>query len=261
MRVVGAIAAASLAMAAAAAASEPPAPSSPDAPPTAVAAPARVVPPGEPAAPALPATAGSPASPPAASTDAGDSEAAADLAAARAAADGSVDSPGPGRTPGGRVPADAEVTIDRRNAVVADARFGGPIGASLRLSLLHGLGAKVNERDGKVDAVCSVPIRHCAGGFLLDVEAGSGGGKLSLGIGGAAKVQDEDFRGTVGAGLKVSLARTWGNPRGTVPGMTYVGPELDLYVLRAGVSLGVLWRVAGDGGRTTLLSWGVGLRL
>lgn len=185
-----------------------------------------------------------------------DSDSDADLAAARSA---STVSSAP--KPRGGPPAEAEVTIDRRNAVVAGVRFGGPIGASMRLSLLHGLGAKVREKDEKVDAVCAVPIPHCAGGFLLDAEAGTGGGKLSLGVGANAKVQSEDFRGTVGAGLKLSVAQTWGNPIGTDPGLTYLGPELDLYVLRVGVNVGVLFRVAGDGGSSTLFSWGLGLRL
>ena len=154
------------------------------------------------------------------------------------------------------------MTIDRRNAVMVGVRFGGPVGASLRLSLLHGLGADVRDKNERVDAVCAVPIPHCAGGFLLDAEAGSGGGKLSLGIGANAKVQSEDFRGTVGAGLKLSARADRGAHRiGTDPGLTYLGPELDLYVLRVGVNLGVLWRVAGDGGASALFSWGIGFRL
>jgi hypothetical protein len=248
MRIAGTFLAILLALAASAAAAEPPATPQTSAPTTAPA----------PAAPAAPAAAPAAASgvdvPPAAA--AVDSDADADLAAARSA---STVSSAP-KPPGG-LPAEAEVTIDRRNAVVAGVRFGGPIGASLRLSLLHGLGAKVREKDEKVDAVCAVPIPHCAGGFLLDAEAGSGGGKLSLGVGANAKVQSEDFRGTVGAGLKLSLAHTWGNPVGTDPGLTYLGPELDLFVLRVGVNVGVLFRVAGDGGSSTLFSWGLGLRL
>ena len=106
-----------------------------------------------------------------------------------------------------------------------------------------------------------MPIPHCAGGFVLDAEAGSGGGKLSLGVGANARVQSDDFHGTVGVGLKASLARTWGSPVGTEPGLTYLGPELDLYVLRFGVALGVLWRVSGSGGSSALFTWGVGIRL
>jgi hypothetical protein len=190
-----------------------------------------------------------------------DEATAADLAAARAAAPDTASAGPPLTRPGSGRPAPTEVTIDQRNAFVAGVRFGGPTGATVRLSLLHGLGADVREKDERVDAVCSVPIPHCAGGFLLDAEAGSGGGKLSLGIGANAKIQDEDFQGTVGAGLKLSLTRTWGSPIGTDPGLTYLGPELDLYVLRLGVNLGVLWRIAGDGGSSALFSWGLGIRL
>ena len=205
-----------------------------------------------------PASAAAPAPP------ATDPATAADLAAARAAspdaAPGASSGP-PVARPASGLPAETEVTIDRRTAFVAGIRFGGPTGAALRLSLLHGLGADVREKNERVDAVCAVPIPHCAGGFLLDAEAGSGGGKLSLGMGANAKVQSEDFRGTVGAGLKLSVAQTWGSPIGTDPGLTYLGPELDLYVLRVGVNLGVLWRVAGNGGASAVFSWGFGIRL
>jgi hypothetical protein len=243
MRIAGTFLAILLGLAASAAAGGPPTAPETAAPPAAPATAPAVVPAAAPVVPpAAPGTA--------------DSDAAADLAAARSA---STVSSVPKR-PGDRS-AETEVTIDRRNAVVAGVRFGGPIGASLRLSLLHGLGAKVREKDEKVDAVCAVPIPHCAGGFLLEGEAGSGGGKLSLGVGANAEVQSEDFHGTVGAGFKLSLAQTWGNPLGTEPGLTYLGPELDLYVLRVGVNLGVLFRVAGDGGSSALFSWGLGLRL
>jgi len=255
MRIAGTFLAVSLGLAASAAAAEPPAAPQTSAPTSAPAPAPAAAPAGAPAAPAAASGVDVPPAGPAA-TAAPDSDADADLAAARSA---STVSSAP-KPPGG-LPAEAEVTIDRRNAVVAGVRFGGPTGASLRLSLLHGLGAKVREKDEKVDAVCAVPIPHCAGGFLLDAEAGSGGGKLSLGVGANAKVQSEDFRGTVGAGFKLSLAQTWGNPVGTDPGLTYLGPELDLYVLRVGVNVGVLFRVAGDGGSSALFSWGLGLRL
>lgn len=155
-----------------------------------------------------------------------------------------------------------EVTIDRRSAVAAGLRFSGPTGVGLRLSLLHGLGADVREEQARVDAVCAVPIPYCGGrGFVLDLEAGSGGGKLGLGIGANARVQEEDFRGAFGAALKLAVARTWGSPIGTEPGLTYLGPELDLSVQRLGVTLGVLFRVGGSEGDGVLFSWGVGLRL
>ncbi len=238
MKRSGVFAAVSLAVAVSVTAGEPPAEAPADAPPSTA------------------SQAAAKASMPAADAVATDADAAADLAAARAASSVSTVA-----RPAAAAAAPTEVTLDKRNAFAAGVRFGGPLGGSLRLSLLHGLGAKVREKDQRVDAVCAVPIPHCAGGFLLDAEAGSGGGKLSLGVGANARVQDEDFRGTVGAGLKLSVARTWGNPVGTDPGLTYLGPELDLFVLRVGVSVGVLFRVAGDGGGTTLFTWGLGLRL
>ena len=109
--------------------------------------------------------------------------------------------------------------------------------------------------------MCAVPMPHCAQGFLLQADAGSGGGKFSLGLGAWAKIDEESFRGTAGVALRVALARTWGNPIGTEPGLTYLGPELDLSVIRINLTLGVLFRVAGDGGSSALFSWGVGFGL
>jgi len=60
---------------------------------------------------------------------------------------------------------------------------------------------------------------------------------------------------------RLALAHTWGNPIGTDPGLTYLGPELDLSVIRINLTLGVLFRVAGDGGAGTLFSWGLGFGL
>jgi hypothetical protein len=163
--------------------------------------------------------------------------------------------------PDPRLPARTDVTIDRKDQVVAGIGFGGPTGAVLRLDLLHGLGADVREEKERVKAVCAVPLPHCGHGFLLGAEAGSGGGKLSLGVGANARVDSEDFRGTVGVALQLSLARTWGSPIGTDERLTYLGPELDLYVLRFGLTLGTLWRVSGTGGASFLVSWGFGIRL
>ncbi len=74
-------------------------------------------------------------------------------------------------------------------------------------------------------------------------------------------MDEEDFRGTVGVGLRASLVRTWGSPIGTEPDLTYLGPELDLSVLRINLSLGVLWRVSGNTGSSALFSWGLGFGL
>ncbi len=156
---------------------------------------------------------------------------------------------------------ETEITLDKSTQVVAGLGFSGPLGAGVGVRILHGLGADVRDDGSRVEALCALPIPHCAGGFTVDASAGSGGGKLSLGIGARARVNEEDFRGTAGVGLRLALARTWGSPIGTEPGLSYLGPELDLSVLRVNVTLGVLWRVSGQGGASVLFSWGLGFGL
>jgi len=158
-------------------------------------------------------------------------------------------------------PARTEITLDKATHLAVGIGFGGPVGAAASLRILHGLGADVREEGARVKALCALPIPHCAQGFLVQAEAGSGGGKLSLGVGARAHVDEEDFRGTVGVGLRASLVRTWGSPIGTEPDLTYLGPELDLSVLRINLSLGVLWRVSGNTGSSALFSWGLGFGL
>jgi hypothetical protein len=159
------------------------------------------------------------------------------------------------------IPAETEISVDRRTQLSVGLGFGGPLGASATISLLRGLGADIHEESDRVKAVCALPLPHCAKGFLLEAAAGSGGGKLSLGLGAAADVETEDFHGAFGLGLKVSLARTWGSPLGTEPGLTYVGPELDFVAWRVALGLGLLFRVDGSTGKSVLFSWGLGLRL
>jgi hypothetical protein len=164
-------------------------------------------------------------------------------------------------SPKAGAPPETEITVDKDTQAAVGVGFGGPIGAAASVRVLHGLGADVRQDGGRVKAVCALPIPHCAQGFLFQADAGSGGGKLSLGVGARAHVDDEDFRGTVGIGLRASLVRTWGSPIGTEPGLTYLGPELDLSVVRVNLTLGVLWRVSGTTGSSALFSWGLGLGL
>lgn len=145
----------------------------------------------------------------------------------------------------------AGVAPAQERALSGGAGYGGPLGAAAMGELLYGARADVRDEDERVRAWA---------GLLVQAHAGSGGGKLSLGVGGRARVDSEDFRGDVGAGLKLSLARTWGSPAGTASGLTYLGPELDLSAMRVGVSLGPLFRVGGDGGPAVLFSWGIGVR-
>lgn len=132
------------------------------------------------------------------------------------------------------------------------AGFGGPLGAAATGELIYGLRADVRDDGDRVRGVA---------GLLVQVAAGSGGGKLSLGVGGRGRVEAEDFKGSLGAGLKVSLARTWGSPVGTASGLTYLGPELDLSAMHVALTLGPLFRVGGGAsGGAVLFSWGLGFR-
>jgi len=153
----------------------------------------------------------------------------------------------------GEPPAETEITVQDKTHLSAGVGFGGPLGAAVCGSLLHGLGADVRDEDDRVKGMV---------GLLVQAGAGSGGGKLSLGVGARARVDTEDFRGGVTAGLVVSVARTWGSPVGTEEGLTYLGPELELSVKHVGVSLGALWRVGGGSrGASVMFSWGVGFHL
>jgi hypothetical protein len=154
--------------------------------------------------------------------------------------------------------AETDVTLDLRTRFGAGVGFSGPLGAAARVSLYHGLGADVRDETTRVKAVCSLPIPHCANGFLVQADAGTGGGKLSLGVGAYAKVDEESFKGTAGVAFRLALAHTWGNPIGTEPGLTYLGPEMDLSILHLNLTLGVLFRVSGSGGAAALFSWGLG---
>ncbi len=156
---------------------------------------------------------------------------------------------------------ETEITLDKDTQVAVGIGFAGPLGAAASVRVLHGLGVDVREGDDRVKAVCALPIPHCAQGFLFQADAGSGGGKLSLGVGARARVDDEDFHGTVGVGLRASLVRTWGSPIGTEPNLTYLGPELDLSIIRFTLTLGVLWRISGHAGASAVFAWGVGFGL
>jgi hypothetical protein len=163
--------------------------------------------------------------------------------------------------PGATAPAETDITLEPRTQVRAGLGFSGPLGAMGSVQIFHGLGADIRDDRTRVKAVCAIPMPHCAQGFLLRADAGSGGGRLSVGLGAWAKVDADGFKGTAGMALRLAVAHTWGDPIGQPAGLTYLGPEVDLSLLRVNLTLGVLFKVGGDGGSSALFSWGLGFGL
>jgi hypothetical protein len=154
---------------------------------------------------------------------------------------------------------ETEITVAPGNRVSLIAQVGGPLGVTGGVELLHGLGADFNEieREERTRG-------HARFGLVLQVHAGSGGGKLGVGLGAHADVREESPHESVsvraGAALKLAYVRTWGSPWGTEAGVSYLGPELDLDIMSIVLSAGPLFRVGGTHGDRVLLSWGAGVR-
>ena len=147
--------------------------------------------------------------------------------------------------------APAAVATAQERALSGGAGYGGPLGAAVMGELLYGLRVDVHEDEEQVKG---------RAGLLVQLHAGTGGGKLSLGVGARAGVASDDFKGSVAAGLKLSLARTWGSSQGNPSRVTYLGPEVDLSAMHVALSLGPLFRVGGVGGSAVAFSWGLGVR-
>jgi len=89
-------------------------------------------------------------------------------------------------------------------------------------------------------------------GVLLQVDAGLGGGKASVGL--------ATSNPPYGMAIKASALRTWSRAWGATPDNTYVGLEAEL-VASVSLSLGYMRRVSGSGGPANLLTWGFGFGL
>lgn len=94
---------------------------------------------------------------------------------------------------------------------------------------------------------------------LVELRPGLGGGALHVGFAPAAlKTRGFAFGGVA---LKGTLLRTWGTPGASLRARaSYAGAELHVAWIVKG-SIGMLWRVAGPGDKTRVLTWGVGLGL
>ena len=127
---------------------------------------------------------------------------------------------------------------------VSSMMYGGGVGRPLGLSGSAGI------------IIGTVPVQPVKGGVssssigaILQVEPGTGGGKVSLGL--------ANSDGVFGYALKGSLVRTWGLTWGTQAGATYLGPELESATI-AKVTVGWLWKTGHTQGKDSLFTWGIG---
>jgi hypothetical protein len=130
------------------------------------------------------------------------------------------------------VPAPTPTPSPRAARAVAAPTFalaaGGPLLASASAGVILG-------RDRSTPDECPSPR-----GWLVQAEAGAGGGKLSAG---PVYTYCYTALGSLGAGaFQAVWLRTWGNPLGADPELSYVGGELDIGLIDWKVSLGLLKR-------------------
>ena len=121
---------------------------------------------------------------------------------------------------------------------------GGPLLASASAGVILG-------KDHSLPDECPSPR-----GWLVQGEAGVGGAKISAG---PIFTYCYTSFGSLGAGsLQATYVRTWGNPLGTEPRLSYVGGELDIGLIDWKITLGLLKRTGGgDTGANFLFTWGL----
>jgi hypothetical protein len=127
-----------------------------------------------------------------------------------------------------------------------DLQWSRPQGPSAGLGLLMG-------------RVRGESFKTATRALLLEARPGLDGGSLHVGF--APFAASSGGFPFAGVALKGTLLRTWGSPPSSLrAGQTYAGAELHLaWVVKA--SVGVLWRVSGDSGKSRVLSFGVGIGL
>lgn len=94
---------------------------------------------------------------------------------------------------------ETEVTVSPRAGFTLGAGYGSPLGFTGTAELMYGLGADVRSDRERVKGLV---------GGLLQLHAGQGGGKVSLGVAARARVTTEDFRARAAPALELSVART-----------------------------------------------------
>jgi hypothetical protein len=158
-------------------------------------------------------------------------------------------------------------------AVLVLITVAGPRGSEAgdqpgRMEVVPSLGFRVAVPTG-VSASLSLSLsrvpespQYCTHEVLgpsLQIEAGSGGGQVGLGI--ALLCRDSSWIPKVGGlALRGVYVRTWGQPWQTEADQSYLGAYLDGYLAMVNARIGVLWRVgaAAAGAKDTVFAFGVG---
>jgi len=126
-----------------------------------------------------------------------------------------------------------------------NAQWGGPQSASA------GLGLAIGRLKGD-------SFRLNSRALLIEARPGLDGGAVHLGfLPGSGSSQGVHFAGVA---LKGTLLRTWGTPSSLPVGQTYAGAEVHAAWVVKG-SVGVLWRVSGNAGPKSTLTWSIGIGL
>jgi hypothetical protein len=127
--------------------------------------------------------------------------------------------------------------------------LGAEIGSPLKLSANLGIRVGIVKKDGS----------DYGRGFLIQAQPGLGG--VALNVGWAPVALPAWGTQAVGLAIKARVLRTWGDPWGGLePEQSYVGGEIGVaWIVK--ISVGVLTRVSGDGGKKTIVTWGVGVGL
>jgi hypothetical protein len=127
---------------------------------------------------------------------------------------------------------------------------------SLRLSTPQGVSASLGLLVGRARG----HTVSFAKGLLLEVEPGTGGGKLGIGVGVIGGPEGRLLGApSLGFAAKMALLRTWGHPVWASNSETYLGGEIDATIRWVKVSFGVLGRVQGSSdSKGTLVTAGAG---
>jgi hypothetical protein len=171
----------------------------------------------------------------------------------------------PAEAPGAPASAvDSNALVDR---IVAEEenRRGRILGlGGAHLSYPQGISASIavmfSSQPASYDCGTPCDLR----GPFVELEPGLGGGKLSLGwsrVSGTTNRSGSFLKAAyIGAAIKATVLRTWGDLGWVESGRTYTGVEFGLPVAQANLGVGLLYRVdSGDGHRwlvTGSIGWG-----